>query len=323
MGDWEAARRERDERRRAEVMELPVLPVRVHRTLAPVDPGDVLVTASVGPGGDAAALWASPGGGTRITTYRADSESSFTVAGPPVAHPLVQPLSDDRVLVVAARCRWRSTGPDRNAVVYGADGAVLAEGTVGDGVEHVRVSDSGHIWVGYFDEGVYGNRGWGDPGPPPIGARGLVRFTPAFEPDWRFPDDNDHPWGPISDAYALTLDGDTVWACYYTDFPVVRVRNGKVDGWHNTLFHGSRALAVGDTTVALYGGYGPDHDVLVVAGLGQGSLRKLAEYRVVLPDGAPLPAITRAFGHGPDLHLLDDTAWFTLNLYELPASPGS
>jgi hypothetical protein len=127
----------------------------------------------------------------------------------------------------------------------------------------VRVSTSGHIWVAYFDEGVYGNRDWGDPGPCPIGASGLVRFTSDLEPDWHYPDQADHPWGAISDCYALNLDGDTAWACYSTDFPVVRIQDGTVTGWHNTIFYGSRALAVADTTVALYGGNGPNHDVLV------------------------------------------------------------
>jgi hypothetical protein len=62
---------------------------------------------------------------------------------------------------------------------------VAAEKTIGDGVARVRVARSGHVWVGYFDEGVYGNYGWGGGGggPAPLGAPGLVRFSPDLEPD--------------------------------------------------------------------------------------------------------------------------------------------
>jgi SnoaL-like polyketide cyclase len=256
----------------------------------------------------------------RITTYQADSETSIIVAGLPLAYPIVAPLPDGRVVVVGARCRWRPGGPDRNAIIYDTDGRAVTEGTIGDGVAHVRVSESGHIWVGYFDEGVYGNYGWGDPGtPPPIGAPGLVRFTSNLEPDWRYPRRADYPWGAISDCYALNLDGDTAWACYYTDFPVVRVQAGTVTGWNNTIVHGPRALAVADTTVALYGGYGPDHDVLVVATQDHDRLRKLAEYRLVLPDGSPLPATAQVIGQGSDLHLITNNEWFRLDPDDLPA----
>lgn len=195
--------------------------------------------------------------------------------------------------------------PDRNAIFYDTDGQVAGEATVGDGIEHVAVARSGHIWIGYFDEGVYGNYGWGDAETAPsVGAAGLVRFSPDLEPDWRFPSHVDQPWGAISDCYALNVVGDTVWACYYTDFPVVRVEAGTVTGWHNTIAHGIRALAVRDATVALFGGYGPDHDRLVVATLGQNRLHQAAEYRLVLPDGSPVPPDAQVVGRGPDLHLI-------------------
>ena len=40
----------------------------------------------------------------------------------------------------------------------------------------MQVDSLGRIWVSYADEGVYGNFGWGQPGPPPVGAAGLVCF---------------------------------------------------------------------------------------------------------------------------------------------------
>ena len=45
--------------------------------------------------------------------------------------------------------------------------------------------------------------------------------------------------------------------------------------------------------VALLGGYGPEHDRLVFAALGQNRPHKAAEYRLVLPDGSPVPQAPR------------------------------
>ncbi|WP_328425311.1 hypothetical protein OG470_16690 [Micromonospora sp. NBC_00389] len=336
MRDW----RKREKKRRAEVAALPEMAVRRHGVITAGDADDVLVTTSVGPNGEAIALSTSPEGvaaltatttqpgwasfpdpraseavTVRVTVHREGVATSVRISDLPLAHPTVQVLPDGRVLVVAARCRWRPGGPDRNAIIYDGDGRVVAEKTVGDGIEHVRVSRSGHIWMGYFDEGVYGNYGWGGPeSPPPLGAPGLVRFSPDLEPDWRYPSHVDEPWGAISDCYALNVDGDTAWACYYTGFPVVRIQAGTVTGWHNSIARGVRALAVADQTIAMYGGYGPNHDVLVIARCDQDQLHKVAEYRLVLPDGSPMPEATQVTGRGPDLHLIDDGHWYRLDL---------
>jgi hypothetical protein len=67
----------------------------------------------------------------------------------------------------------------------------------------------------------------------------------------------------------------------------------------------------------MYGGYGPDHDRLLVAARGGDELHKLAEYRLVLPDGSPLPAATRVVGRGADLHLIHGRNWYRLSLDDL------
>ena len=340
-------RRRRDEQRRAAVLALPVLAVRRHSAIATADVGDVLVCTSIGPDGEAVALWSTaedsvaltstttqPGRATfpdprtprpvaaRITVHRPGRTVVTQIPDLPLAHPMVQVLPQDRVLVVAARCRWRPDGPDRNAMVYDADGQVVAEQTLGDGIQHVLATRGGQVWVGYFDEGVYGNYGWGDAGvPSPLGAPGLVRFSSHLQPDWRYPSHVDNPWGAISDCYALNVDGDTAWACYYTDFPVVRVRAGTLTGWRNTSARGGRALAVSDTRVALCGGYGPDRDRLVVGTLGDNQLHQFGEYRLVLPDGSPMPAAARVIGRGSDLHLLIDSGWYRLDLDDIPTEP--
>jgi hypothetical protein len=234
----------------------------------------------------------------------------------PLAHVTVQPLPQGRILVVGSRATWRPEGPDRNAIVYDADGAVVAEETLGDGIAHVFTTGSGQVWVGYFDEGVYGNLGWNHPGPAPIGDAGLVRFSPDLREEWRFPSHCRQPWGAISDCYALNLAGDTAWTCYYTDFPIVRVRAGAVTAWRNST-SGARALIVDGRNAALLGGYGPDRELLTLGTLGDGEFHVIGQYRLVLPDGRPLPARTQAFGRGADLHLVAGDDWYRLDLDHL------
>jgi hypothetical protein len=121
---------------------------------------------------------------------------------------------------------WRPEGADRNAVVYGSDGHVIAQEVLGDGIAEVLADRAGYVWVGYTEEGIYGNYGWGRPGSPkPVGASGLVRWSPDLRPAWRYPD-LASPFGPIDDCYALNIDGTTAWMCHDGDFPILRTLPG-------------------------------------------------------------------------------------------------
>jgi hypothetical protein len=325
---------------------LPTVQARHHAQLPSPQQGDVRVSASVGPSGEVVALWsaaedlpsltstttqagwatfpdprASRAAMLRVTTHAPDMTVAARIPDFPLAHPSVQPLPDGRVLVVGARCRWRPDGPDRNAIVYDSTGTMLAEQTFGDGIEHVQTTCRGEIWVGYFDEGVFGNYGWGKAdSDPPLGASGLIRFTTALTPEWHYPSHVAKTWGPIDDCYALNVDGDAVWTCYYTDFPIVRIQNDTVTGWHNDIA-GAKALAVGDSRVALYGGYGPDHDRLVVGVLGDDRFDVTGEYRLVQPGGQPLPATAEVLGRGSDLHILTDDSWLRLDIEDIAVGP--
>ncbi|WP_346535516.1 hypothetical protein [Micromonospora sp. DPT] len=306
------------------------------------DRRDVLVSASIGPAGELVTLWSAgkdeaalrsvttqPGWATfpdptaarpvaaRVSRQAGDTVDVTPLAGLTLAHPSVQPLPQGRVLVVGARCRWRTDGPDRNAVIYGSDGRIEAQATLGDGIEHVFTTTSGEVWVGYFDEGVYGNYGWGDANAaPPMGTSGLVRFTPQLEPAWRFPSHVNNEWGAIDDCYALNVTDDAVWTCYYTDFPVVQIRGDSVTGWRNEV-DGARALVVSGTRVGLLGGYGPQRDRLVVGELAGQAMRVIGEYRLVLPKGGPLPAHATAIGRGAVLHVVTANYWYQLSLEDV------
>jgi hypothetical protein len=294
-----------------------------------------MVTASIGPSGELLALWASTeglvalnsstgelGGPTfpnaapaspvsgEVTVHAPRLVDSVVLVDIPVAHPSIQPLPGGRVLAVGARCRWRPEGPDQNAVIYDSQGQIEASGTVGDGVQHVMTTPSGQIWIGYFDEGIFGNYGWGSPGPEPLGVWGLVRFNSDFDRTWQFTTDA----APrIDDCYALNVIGEGAWTCYYSDFPIVRISDEKVRPWTNSVTR-SAAIVVGGSNVALVGGGRDDRSRYVVGPLGQDSFEATRTAQVVLPDGSPLPGNAREIGRGNELHVIVDNTWYKLTL---------
>ncbi|UKD54662.1 hypothetical protein L3Q65_43530 [Amycolatopsis sp. FU40] len=314
--------------RRAAVLALPAVQAWHHSRIVPPRQGDVRISESIGPFGELMAVWSAPADRTarfsevrpvRVTVHVPEMAVAARIADLRLAHPSVQPLPEGRVLLVDARCAWRSEGPDRNAVVYDCDGEAVAEQTFGDGIDHVQATRNGEIWVGYFDEGVLGSHGWGvDGAAPPVGRSGLVRFSADLTEQWRYPDSARLVWGRILDCYALNVDGETAWACFYTEWPIVRIHDGSVTGWHNEI-RGAAALTVRGSRLALYGGYEPVRDRLVAGVLGDNEFRVTGEYRLVLPDGGEVPREARVFGRGADLHIVTRHDWYRLSLEDLPA----
>ena len=182
-----------------------------------------------------------------------------------------------------------------------------------------RRTSTGQVWAGYFDEGIYGTYGWGQAdSQEPVGAYGIVRFSPGLEPAWHYPRYTEvGPWDAISDCYALNVDDACAWACYDPDFPVVCIREDTVTGWHNDI-KGARALAVTGSRAALFGSYGPDYDRLAVTELTADRARPGGEYRIVLPDRQPLPPGAQVIGRGSRLHFLTYTDWYQLDIRDIP-----
>ncbi len=216
-----------------------------------------------------------------------------------VAHH-VQPVSGGFMLV-SGRCRWHDYGPEKNAAIYDWSGHRLARLTLGDGITDVRVTPNGTIWVSYFDEGVYGNYGWGGPGPTPMGRSGLVAFDSSGEVQYEWPGRADGRY-VIDDVYAMNVaDDDDVWFYFYQDFPIVRLHDGESQVWRWGRSDSS-ALAVADERALLYGRRGHATSVRLDP---HGHTKVLGEFKVVAPDGHSLAGCS-AFGTGDRLYLFDD-----------------
>lgn len=298
---------------------------------------DHLVTVSVGPEGPVA-VWSAPddrhefdardtsAGGASFPRTRTDSSSrvalatyvedslmpshQVVVAELSVAHPLVQPLPDGEFVIAGGRCSWRPEGPERNALLIGSDGSIKRTGTIGDGIEHMLVDDTGELWVGYFDEGIFGNFGWGNPGPEPLGSAGIVRWSTSFEKRWEYQPVDDY-W--LADCYVLNIDRDRAWACPYTDFPIVEIESDRTTVRQTAGVSGPRGVVVAGDTVALIGDYNAS-GALLIGSLG--NPRGLRKGSIEMPRGRSVPRGTLVC-RGSVANLFVGADWFMFDLSEL------
>lgn len=279
------------------------VPLRAHAELDPVSDEDVLMTAGIGPHGEAVALWSTTRPrAARLTRHFPGRDAVVELDDLALGQCLVQPLPDDRFLAVGRRSRSRTNA---NAQVIDSAGDVVAEEAFGDGIGHIATTPSGQVWVGYFDEGIFG-------GSDPVGARGLLRFDEKLARVWEYPDDTG--FGPVCDCYALNVDDEVVWASYYVDFPVVRIADDRVTGWVDTPFMVS-ALITDGWRCALVGG---DGGIVLGELTHDGRFESRGEARLRLPDGDPLDRFTMA-GRGDVLHVIADGAYHKLDLDQLHA----
>jgi len=111
--------------------------------------------------------------------------------------------------------------PDGRVNCYDSAGVLRQSLDLGNGIEDLQTEPNGRIWVSYFDEGVYGSG---------ISTEGLVCFDGVGTPVFRFLEfarQNQLPH--VDDCYALnvTANGD-VWVNYYSDFPLVCLRDMRL-----------------------------------------------------------------------------------------------
>lgn len=195
----------------------------------------------------------------------------------------VQPLPEG-LLLASSRADFRNTGSHKNGRVYSRSGKQQREILLGDGISSLQTTLEGRIWTGYFDEGVYGNSGWD----PPIGASGLVGWDAEGRKNFEF-QPADVP--PIDDCYALNVASeDDVWLCYYSDFPLVHLRNDRIVSVWKMPLESCRAFAVDDRHALFAVGRGETLTLNLFEICEQETPRLLADFEIQDPSGRPLEA---------------------------------
>lgn len=266
-------------------------------------------------------------GRARLLTWDAGSWQDGPVFPLETPHPLIDRFADNRWLVVGARAVGKP-----NARVLTPEGALLARFMLGDGIEHIAIDDADRIWVGWFDEGRFGE-GWNVPGMEwPPSSNGVA----CFAPDGSLVDLPLLPKeaGFIADCYALAPAGPGVWASPYTDFPLVRFVPGMPTRWWRSELDGPKAIAADGTYALVAGGYRNDAARLALVQLeGPGNGEEatlLATWSMPLRSAPPAqnnwaptwesPALLA--GRGDTLHLLDDGMWHQWRVEDAVAAFG-
>ena len=236
----------------------------------------------------------------------------------PTRHPSIsvaQVLPGGELLVV---CRRATLYPDDswelNAVVYGPDGVERRRFLLGDGIQRLQADAAGRIWVGYFDEGIFGSGGWNELGRPScVGARALCRFDADGHKEWEF------ELSPmlIDDCYALNVTDEANYSYHigYDSFSVFKVTPDDHHREWQTNLSGANAVAVADSRVVLYGGY-PDNDYrCAVCEPDDDRLVDIAHWDLTTSDGDK-PNLRTVVGRGENLHTLIGTRWYSLSTRE-------
>ena len=199
-------------------------------------PGKEIVDADFRPPWGTAVLVHSPSGfGVELP----DSGRSWQSRGPDLA--FIRWTPEGRLLLVPSRTGDDAPKDDSDfARIVDVEGKQAKLVFLGDAIQNVLVSRKGEIWVGYFDEGVFG---YG-----PHSSDGLVRFSADGERLWGYHSSLRQQVPIIDDCYATCLDPlDGVWMCAYMSFDLVHLdsRGGLLDVIPTpSELHGASALQV-------------------------------------------------------------------------------
>jgi len=240
----------------------------------------------------------------RLSLARPDG-SLQTIQLPPldITFPLVDVFPNGRILLVAPRCEWRGPGDyDLNAVIFDPTTAGMSRILLGDGINRAYVDALGRIWVAYFDEGVFGNFGWGSPGAGQIGSAGLICFSVFGEKIWEYP-----PVSNMVDCYALNVSNAQAAIYFYTDFPLCRISEDFKLACCETELHGCHHFAIAETSVLFSGQYDDPPDAGYLGRFSAGEALKTRRVQLQLPDGSPLPK-GQLLGRGEHLYFFDEYA---------------
>lgn len=279
---------------------MKTIPVRLQPWL---DVRDLLDTeevagAGIGPEGDLHLVAKAPNGAFHALLNCSSDPRRFELGRLDLVVPFVQPLPDEEFVIVEAI----SEG-EPNAFVFTGDGELRANHFVGDGIECVQTTRNGRIWISFYDEGIFGKGA-------PEGliccddrGRRLYSYDPAAAGT-----------GSIADCYAMNVVSDSeTWICFYTEFPVVRIRDSGAFFVDYTVWNGvqnlARELAVLDDHILIGGDSIFEHRRL-------GELQSKATIRFENEAGQPLHP-SRTMSRGSALYFLVGTRCYRFDMREL------
>lgn len=215
-----------------------------------------------------------------------------------------QPLPGKEWVLV----RVRSAGnTDENGYIYSAQGTLLRSLALGDGIQDIQTTAAGQLWVGYFDEGIFGDT--------TLGRAGLACFGSDEALAFNF---NRMAQGSIADCYALNVvSNNEAWLCPYTNFQIVKVEDYQIiHSWDNNPIRGSHAFAVWKDRVLLAGGYSDKGNLFIVSLYRLDGQELLKEECHAVDENGSKIKFKSAFGRGSRLYLETDQSLYFVELQE-------
>ena len=212
----------------------------------------------------------------------------------------IQPLGEGEWLLVRGRADDEG---DLNGHLYDGSGRHVRSFHAGDGIQNLQTTKDGRIWVSYFDEGVFGSTKFAQSGLVCLDNRGQCIF------DYATLVGDDVP--SIADCYGLNVCSNReVWLCYYTDFPLVRLLDGKPEGvWIKQPVSGSPGFAVSGGLILFAGGYDRKDELFLV------QLGDMRSKSIIPVDGRGKPIKTfTAFGRRDRLFLQTKDSLFVISI---------
>ncbi len=194
-----------------------------------------------------------------------------------------------------------------NTRIFRPDGTEERRIELGVHIKHLKIDDSGLIWVGWGDQGIFGNDNWIVPELEwPPSSKGIAAFdsqgtlikSAAIE--------------TIADCYALNIFNNEAWSCTYMDFPIWQMNNDRQKVWPSGLL-GTRAIAVRYPFVLAAGGYRNNVNRLVLLRLDEDQARQLATWRTpaISNDAVDRKMID---GRGEYIHVVTGKIWHRWNV---------
>jgi hypothetical protein len=195
---------------------------------------------------------------------------------------LVQ-LLPNGLLIATNRCESDSRP---NAKLFDFNGEFQRSLLLGDGIAELQATATGRIWASYCDEGVFGHS---------LARPGLRQFDDMGRTNFAFK--------PVSglegivDCYALNVSAnDEAWCYYYTQFPIVRIKSGRIVEFWQSPIEGSSAICVWRDSVLIQGGY-KANDWKLLSLCDHGLARVYSSYEFLNGDGQILTSrVARARG---------------------------
>jgi len=194
----------------------------------------------------------------------------------------------------------------KNARILRPDGSEERRIKLGKGINHLKIDNKNQIWVGWHDQGVFGNDDWKLQGHKwPSSSNGIACF-----------DDlgglvKSASSVSIADCYALNIFDDEAWSCFYTDFPIWNMKGVYETTWPSEL-SGTSAIAVSYPYVLAAGGYLDNKNSMHLIKLTKNNAVTEISWKTdKISDNDEIRLLD---GRANSLHLVTNNKWYRWNV---------